>query len=142
MRPSAERNDEMRDVIGRFSSEYHDHFSRLSRDLMARLVQCECVHSDQTNRLKPRVVLATKILREEMGVDSSICLECSKKEECRDTEFPDEDYNHLEALLHILYLIRNNLNHHGKLDLTQRNLALVGLSCAISEEILRPFYSK
>jgi hypothetical protein len=45
----------------------------------------------------------------------------------------------MQAVLQIIYLIRNNINHHGKSDLTNRNVSLVKFADQIISKIIEDY---
>lgn len=127
------------DRVRKFGKDNESKFSEFDKDLIKQIIVQECVHEDPSGKLKDYAVVSTQRLRKTLGTGDKICQKCSKREECSKLSIQGMDYNNMQAILQIIYQIRNNINHHGKPDLTTRNISLVKFADQIISKIIEDY---
>lgn len=127
------------DRVRKFGKDNESKFNEFDKDLIKQIVVQECVHEDPSGKLKDYVVVSTQRLRKTLETGDKICQKCSKSEECSKLPTQGMDYNNMQAILLIIYQIRNNINHHGKSDLTDRNISLVRFADLIISKIIENY---
>lgn len=138
-RPRYRKN--MISIITEFSKDNLDLFRKVNLNKLNGILLLECVHSDETGKLKNYVVESTKYLRRSLEIDKNICNTCGKSDGCfRLQKF--KIFNELQASLLIIYQIRNNINHHGKPELNKRNRSLVSFADDFMKQLLNPIFEK